>query len=179
MAAEDFQAKAIVLHDAEDVVHPDELTVFEDGAAGARQRHARPDPGADDQLLDVALRKLVGIVTSLTEDYELGLRIAELGGQGLFARVADGTRGGVVAGPSRCGPIRSGRCRSSTAPFAGRPRAGWRGNRRGPPPRHRASVRCDQPDRGLRAGPAHRRTGWSGAVRTRGGWDARWRSRHQ
>ncbi len=24
------------------------------GAAGARQRHARPDPGADDQLLDVA-----------------------------------------------------------------------------------------------------------------------------
>ena len=35
--------------------------------------------------------------TSLTEDYELGLRIAELGGEGLFARVADGTPGGVVA----------------------------------------------------------------------------------
>lgn len=29
MAAENFQAKAIVLHDAEDVVHPDELTVFD------------------------------------------------------------------------------------------------------------------------------------------------------
>lgn len=34
--------------------------------------------------------------TSLTEDYELGLRIAELGGEGLFARVTDET-GGVVA----------------------------------------------------------------------------------
>ncbi|WP_346015441.1 glycosyltransferase family 2 protein [Sphingomonas sp. GC_Shp_1] len=35
--------------------------------------------------------------TSLTEDYELGLRIAELGGRSLFARVADGSDGGVVA----------------------------------------------------------------------------------
>lgn len=35
--------------------------------------------------------------TSLTEDYELGLRLAELGARGTFARVATDDAGGVVA----------------------------------------------------------------------------------
>ena len=35
--------------------------------------------------------------SSLTEDYELGLSIGERGGRCLFARVADGERGGLVA----------------------------------------------------------------------------------
>lgn len=142
MAAEDFQAKAIVLHDAEDVVHPDELTVFDSlieeravvqlpvlplvvpGSRLVSGHYA--DEFAESHIKQLVVRTWIGAgmplagtgcaispailsriaasrggdpfdATSLTEDYELGLRIAELGGQGLFARVADGTRGGVVA----------------------------------------------------------------------------------
>ena len=141
-AAEGFAVKAIVLHDAEDVVHPAELTVFDsliEGRAvvqipvlplvvpGSRLVSGHyADEFAESHHKQLVVRTWIGAgmplagtgcaiaptmlaaiaaarggdpfdATSLTEDYELGLRIAELGGEGLFARVADGTRGGVVA----------------------------------------------------------------------------------
>ena len=134
--------KAVVLHDAEDVVHPAELRVFDtliEGRAVVQlpvlplvKRSARlvsghyADEFSEAHLKSMVVRTALGAAmplagtgcaiatamlariarerggepfdaTSLTEDYELGLRIAELGGPGLFARVADGT-GGVVAG---------------------------------------------------------------------------------
>ncbi|WP_294240426.1 glycosyl transferase family protein [uncultured Sphingomonas sp.] len=140
-AAEAFAVKAIVLHDAEDVVHPAELTVFDsliEGRAvvqlpvlplvvpGSRlvsghyadefaESHKKqlvvrtwigagmPLAGtgcaiAPDMLAEIAGRRGGDPfdATSLTEDYELGLRIAELGGEGLFARVTDAA-GGIVA----------------------------------------------------------------------------------
>ncbi|GAM01030.1 putative bacteriophage N4 adsorption protein B [Sphingomonas parapaucimobilis NBRC 15100] len=142
MVAEGFQAKAIVLHDAEDVVHPDELAVFDSlieeravvqlpvlplvvpGSRLVSGHYA--DEFAESHIKQLVVRTWIGAgmplagtgcalspailgriaasrggdpfdATSLTEDYELGLRIAELGGEGLFARVADGTPGGVVA----------------------------------------------------------------------------------
>jgi adsorption protein B len=139
---EGFDAKAIVLHDAEDVVHPDELAVFDsliEGRAvvqlpvlplvvpGSRLVSGHyADEFAESHIKQLVVRTWIGAglplagtgcaispdilkriaalrsgdpfdATSLTEDYELGLRIAELGGQGLFARVADGRRAGVVA----------------------------------------------------------------------------------
>lgn len=133
--------RAIVLHDAEDLVHPDELTVF-DALIGDRAVVQLPvmplvKPGspfvsghyADEFALahgvQLPVRTAIGagmplagtgcavapwIVArlaaarggdpfdpvSLVEDYELGLRIAELGGRGLFARVTD-AEGGLVA----------------------------------------------------------------------------------
>jgi len=140
--AEDFAVKAIVLHDAEDVVHPDELTVFDtliEGRAvvqlpvlplvvpGSRLVSGHyADEFAESHQKQLVVRTWIGAgmplagtgcaiaptmlaeiaarrggdpfdSTSLTEDYELGLRIAELGGEGLFARVADGAAGGIVA----------------------------------------------------------------------------------
>ena len=142
MAVEGFDAKAIILHDAEDVVHPDELAVFDSlieeravvqlpvlplvvpGSRLVSGHYA--DEFAESHIKQLVVRTWIGAgmplagtgcalspamlgriaasrggdpfdATSLTEDYELGLRIAELGGEGLFARVADGTRGGVVA----------------------------------------------------------------------------------
>ena len=142
MAVEGFDAKAIILHDAEDVVHPDELAVFDsliEGRAvvqlpvlplvvpGSRLVSGHyADEFAESHIKQLVVRTWIGAgmplagtgcaispsilgriaalrggdpfdATSLTEDYELGLRIAELGGEGLFARVADGTRHGVVA----------------------------------------------------------------------------------
>ncbi|WP_312490674.1 glycosyl transferase family protein [Sphingomonas sp.] len=141
-AAEGFAVKAIVLHDAEDVVHPAELAVFDsliEGRAvvqipvlplvvpGSRLVSGHyADEFAESHHKQLVVRTWIGAgmplagtgcaiapamlaaiaaarggdpfdATSLTEDYELGLRIAELGGEGLFARIADGTRGGVVA----------------------------------------------------------------------------------
>lgn len=138
---EDIGTKAIVLHDAEDVVHAGELRVFDSliercpvvqipvlplikpGArlvsghyadefaeAHAKQlvvrtalRAAMPLAGtgcaiARDTLAAVAIARGGDPfdATSLTEDYELGLRLAELGARGMFARVEDG-RGGIVA----------------------------------------------------------------------------------
>ena len=135
------RTRAVVLHDAEDLVHPRELRVFD----AMLDRHAVVQlpvmplvkPGspfvsghyADEFALahgvQLPVRTAIGagmplagtgcavapwIVArlakvrggdpfdpvSLVEDYELGLRIAELGGRGLFARVAD-AEGGLVA----------------------------------------------------------------------------------
>lgn len=137
----EVRAKAIVLHDAEDVVHPAELRAFDvliearavvqlpvlplvkSGArlvsghyadefaeAHGKSMVVRTALGAGMPLAGTGCaiaRDMLGRIaderggtpfdaTSLTEDYELGLRIAELGGRGLFARIDDGA-GSVVA----------------------------------------------------------------------------------
>lgn len=140
-AAEGRRAKAVVLHDAEDVVHPAELRLFDGlierfdlvqlpvlplidpnsrwlgghyadefaeshgkemvvrGALGA----GLPSAGVGCAFAREALGGLAadrgGLpfdADSLTEDYELGLRLAEAGGRQAFVRIAGGD-GGIVA----------------------------------------------------------------------------------
>jgi bacteriophage N4 adsorption protein B len=140
-AAEGRRTKAVVLHDAEDVVHPAELRLFDAlierfeliqlpvlplihpnsrwlgghyadefaeshgkemvvrGALGA----GLPSAGVGCAFAREALGRLAadrgGLPfdsDSLTEDYELGLRLAEAGGRRAFVRVA-GEDGGLVA----------------------------------------------------------------------------------
>ena len=140
-AAEGRPAKAIVLHDAEDVVHPAELLLFDrlierfelvqlpviplihpnsrwlggHYADEFAESHGKemvvrgalgvglPSAGVGCALAREALGRLAaekgGLpfdADSLTEDYELGLRLAEAGGRGAFVRVADQDRG-IVA----------------------------------------------------------------------------------
>jgi adsorption protein B len=132
-AAAGRPAKAVVLHDAEDVVHPDELRLFDRlverfdlvqlpvlplihphsrwlgghyadefveshgkelvvrGALGA----GLPSAGVGCAFSRDVLGRLAGEAggrpfdaDSLTEDYELGLRIAEAGGRSAFVRIA-------------------------------------------------------------------------------------------
>ncbi|WP_240663555.1 glycosyl transferase family protein [Sphingomonas sp. UV9] len=134
--------KAIVLHDAEDVVHPQELRVVDSlidryevvqlpvlplvnrGARLVSGHYA--DEFAESHAKQIIVRTALGAgmplagtgcaiapevlamvaqarggdpfdATSVTEDYELGLRLAELGARGIFARVATDDVGGVVA----------------------------------------------------------------------------------
>lgn len=140
-AAEGRRAKAVVLHDAEDVVHPAELFLFDGlierfelvqlpvlplihpdsrwlgghyadefaeshgkemvvrGALGA----GLPSAGVGCAFAREALGRLAagrgGLpfdAESLTEDYELGLRLAEAGGRRAFVRVV-GEDGRIVA----------------------------------------------------------------------------------
>lgn len=140
-ADEGRRAKAIILHDAEDVVHPAELLLFDGlierfefvqlpvlplihpnsrwlgghyadefaeshgkemvvrGALGA----GLPSAGVGCAFGREALGRLAGArgglpfdADSLTEDYELGLRLAEAGGRRAFVRVA-GADGEIVA----------------------------------------------------------------------------------
>ncbi|MEG3087556.1 glycosyl transferase family protein [Sphingomonas sp. PB4P5] len=138
-AADGVRAKAIVLHDAEDVVHAGELRIFDaliehhwvvqlpvlplvDPAARLISGHyadefaemhgkslvVRQALGAGLPLAGVGCaieRACLGRIAaarggapfdgvSLTEDYELGLQIAALGGTGIFARIAE-TPGGL------------------------------------------------------------------------------------
>jgi adsorption protein B len=135
-------AKAVILHDAEDVVHSAELAIFDSlserfelvqlpvlplvdpnsvwigghyadefaeahgkelavrGALGA----ALPSAGVGCAFARGALGRLAAKsgagpfdADSLTEDYELGLRIAEAGGRGLFVRIAATPGGRPVA----------------------------------------------------------------------------------
>jgi adsorption protein B len=140
-AASRIATKAIVLHDAEDLVHADELRIFdtlierydvvqlpvlplvkrgaqlvsghyadEFAEAHAKQLVVRTALGAGMPLAGTGCGitpDILAIVaaqrggdpfdaSSLTEDYELGLRMADLGARGMFARVGD-SRGGVVA----------------------------------------------------------------------------------
>lgn len=141
-AHEGRQTKAIVLHDAEDVVHPHELRVFDSlidrydvvqlpvlplvhhGARLVSGHYA--DEFAESHAKQIVVRTALGAAmplagtgcaiapamlariaaarggdpfdaTSLTEDYELGLRLADLGARGIFARVAADNAGSVVA----------------------------------------------------------------------------------
>ena len=134
--------KAVVIHDAEDVVHAAELRVFDtliEGRAVVQLpvlpliKHGSPwisghyaDEFAEHHGKGMVVRTALGAAmplagtgcaiatdtlatiaagrggdpfdaTSLTEDYELGLHIAGLGGEGMFARVADATGSGLVA----------------------------------------------------------------------------------
>jgi adsorption protein B len=130
---DDPEVGAVVLHDAEDVVHGDELTtfaalisdydvvqlpvlpliargslvsgVYADEFAEAHAKHmiVRVAIGAGMPLAGVGCAIRTEILTaiaharggdpfdadSLTEDYELGMRIAAMGGRGTFARVVD------------------------------------------------------------------------------------------
>ncbi len=132
----------VVLHDAEDVVHPGELRVFDAliGDYAAVQlpvlplvdRRARlvsghyADEFAEGHGRQMVVRQAIGAglplagvgcaiardtldaiaaarggdpfdAASLTEDYELGLRIAALGGRGVLARVRERPGGHLVA----------------------------------------------------------------------------------
>ncbi|BCA63193.1 hypothetical protein HMP09_2427 [Sphingomonas sp. HMP9] len=138
----DRPTKAVVIHDAEDVVHAQELQVFDSlieqydviqlpvlplvhrGARLVSGHYA--DEFAESHAKQIVVRTALGAAmplagtgcaiapavlaliaqarggdpfdaTSLTEDYELGLRLAELGARGIFARVAVDDRGSVVA----------------------------------------------------------------------------------
>lgn len=136
------RAAAVVLHDAEDMVHPGELRVFDSligtyavvqlpvlplVARGARlvsghyadefaECHARtlvvrqalgaglPLAGVgcaiERAMLDSIAAARGGVpfdADSLTEDYELGLHIAGLGGRGVLARVREVPGGPLVA----------------------------------------------------------------------------------
>ncbi|MFM9976594.1 MAG: glycosyl transferase family protein [Sphingomonadaceae bacterium] len=134
--------KAIVLHDAEDVVHPSELVVFatlierfafvqlpvlplvdrqsrwigghyldEFAEAHGKTIVVREAIGAGIPAAGVGCafdRAMLGRIAdaragapfdadSLTEDYELGLRIGELGGKGAFVRLSGTSKAGLVA----------------------------------------------------------------------------------
>jgi len=136
------RAKVIVLHDAEDVVHPGELTIFaslierfafvqlpvlplidrqsrwigghyidEFAEAHGKTIVVREAIGAGIPAAGVGCafdRAMLGRIAdaragapfdadSLTEDYELGLRIGELGGKGAFVRLPGARRAGLVA----------------------------------------------------------------------------------
>lgn len=132
-----FQYASVVLHDAEDIVHPAELQVYDqlldrhafvqlpvspliDPAAPLisghyadefAEAHARAMPvrsrlgaampcagvgcgfarGTLQALADASPDRTPFATDSLTEDYELGIRIHEAGGRGLFARARTAT----------------------------------------------------------------------------------------
>ena len=138
---QDFRARAIVLHDAEDVVHPRELEAFDtligdhdvvqlpvlplirrgslvsghyaDEFAYAHGVHqpvrnrlgvAMPLAGTGCAIARTMMARLADErggapfdAGSLTEDYEMGLRIAALGGNGHFARLRDPDDGSLIA----------------------------------------------------------------------------------
>jgi bacteriophage N4 adsorption protein B len=172
-----YKAKAVVLHDAEDAVHPDELLIFDRllakggavqlpvipvRAPGSRwisghycdefaEAHGktmvvREALGAPLPLAGVACavdRNLLGRLAlrnhgkpfdegSLTEDYELGLRIGSVGGRTIMARLVD--RHGELAGTRACFPdTLSASVRQKTRwltgiALAGWDRLGWEGN---------------------------------------------------
>jgi len=141
---EDKPAVAVVLHDAEDVVHPLELTVFNSliDRAALIQLPVQPladprsrwiaghycDEFAEAHAKELVVREAVGAAiplagvgcaiarnplaklaalnegypfagTSMTEDYELGLRIGDLGLKSMFVRMPamPGSRGVVAS----------------------------------------------------------------------------------
>ena len=136
------RAVAVVLHDAEDVVHPGELRVFDAliGEYAVVQLPVLPlvdrgaklvsghyaDEFAEGHARTMVVRQMLGAglplagvgcaieramlervaaarggapfdADSLTEDYELGLRIASAGGRGVLARVRERAGGPLVA----------------------------------------------------------------------------------
>ena len=168
------RARAIVLHDAEDVVHPAELRVFETliTTHAAVQLPVRPlidsasrlvsghyaDEFAEAHAKQLVVRAAIGAAlplagvgcaidramldtiaaarggdpfdaASLTEDYELGLAIAAMGGTGTLARVRDDD-GAIIAVqayfPARLGAAVRQKARWMTGiALAGWDRVGW------------------------------------------------------
>ena len=141
-ASENIRAKAVVIHDAEDVVHAAELRIFDAliGPYWIVQLPVQPlihprsrlvsghyaDEFAESHAKQLVVRQAVGAglplagvgcaisrdclariasarggapfdASSLTEDYELGLQAASLGGRGIFVRVAEVPGSGPVA----------------------------------------------------------------------------------
>jgi bacteriophage N4 adsorption protein B len=172
-----FKAKAIVMHDAEDAVHSEELDIFDAlvERGGAVQLPVIPVCSSNSQwvsahycdefaeahgkmmvvreALGTAVplagvgcaieRNLLGRIAlqsggrpfddaSLTEDYELGLRIGGAGGRTIFARLLD--RDGRLVGTRACFPeTLSASVRQKTRwltgiALAGWDRIGWRGS---------------------------------------------------
>lgn len=174
-----FRYKAIVLHDAEDVVHADEIRLFDylidrfalvqlpvlplegrgtwlaraianhycDEFAEAHGKYltVREALGASMPSAGVACafdREALGTLasdsnigpfdpSSLTEDYEVGLRIRDIGGRGVFVRMRDAT-GALVATreyfPDSIGAAVRQKARWMVGiSLAGWDRLGWRG----------------------------------------------------
>ncbi len=143
----DGPSKAVVLHDAEDIVHRDELTVYDSlierfalvqipvharvvrgvGVSGALVSGHYCGEFAEAHAKQVVVREAIGAAVpsagvgcaiardtlgaiaqpgnaggpfdpaSLTEDYELGLRIGAAGGRGAFVRLRAADGAGLVA----------------------------------------------------------------------------------
>jgi adsorption protein B len=174
-AAEGWRAKAVVLHDAEDVVHSAELAVFDSlienyqlvqlpvlplidpnsrwigghyadefAEAHAKELVVRtalgaslPSAGVGCAFERQALQRVAAAAgglpfnaDSLTEDYELGLRMACQGGRGAFVRMA--SAGGLVAtreyfpGTFRAAVSQKARWMTGIA-LSGWDRLGWSG----------------------------------------------------
>lgn len=172
-----YKAKAIVLHDAEDAVHADELRVFdrliaiggavqlpvipvrtkssrwisghycdEFAEAHGKNMVVREAIGASLPLAGVACaieRNLMGRLAvmnggdpfdqnSLTEDYELGIRIGAAGGRTIMARILDSN--GALVGTRACFPdtlntsVRQKTRWLTGIALAGWDRLGWNGN---------------------------------------------------
>jgi adsorption protein B len=172
-----YKAKAIVLHDAEDAVHTDELRVFdrllaiggavqlpvipvrtkssrwisghycdEFAEAHGKNMVVREAIGARLPLAGVACaieRNLMGRLAimhggnpfdpnSLTEDYELGMRIGAAGGRTIMVRVLDSN--GALVGTRACFPdtltssVRQKTRWLTGIALAGWDRLGWTGN---------------------------------------------------
>jgi adsorption protein B len=177
-AADGRAAKAVVLHDAEDVVHPYELTLFDRliERAGLVQLPVLPlvDPNsrwisghycdefAESHAKELVVREAVGASiplagvgcavsrqslsqlaglhagrpfagTSMTEDYELGLRLGALGARTMFVRLPalPGSRAMVSSRghfPSSLDDAVRQKARwLGGIAFAGWDRLGWRG----------------------------------------------------
>jgi adsorption protein B len=175
--AEAYTAKAIILHDAEDSVHADELRVFDSlvthvGAvqlpvipvrtaksrwisghycdefaeAHGKNMVVREALGASLPLAGVACaieRNLMGRLAqinggrpfdanSLTEDYELGIRMGAAGGRTIMARISDSK--GKLVGTRACFPdtlqtsVRQKTRWLTGIALAGWDRIGWEGN---------------------------------------------------
>jgi adsorption protein B len=175
--AQGYTAKAIILHDAEDFVHADELHVFdclvskagavqlpvipvrtansrwvsghycdEFAEAHGKNMVVREALGASLPLAGVACaieRNLMGRLAqinggrpfdanSLTEDYELGIRIGAVGGRAIMARILD--RKGMLVGTRACFPdtlqtsVRQKTRWLTGIALAGWDRLGWGGN---------------------------------------------------
>jgi adsorption protein B len=172
-----YKAKAIILHDAEDAVHPDELHVFnclvsKGGAVQLpvipiRTKHSRwisghyCDEFAEAHGKNLVVREALGAPlplagvgcaiernlmgrlahinggkpfdpNSLTEDYELGIRIGAAGGRTIMARILN--EHGQLIGTRACFPdMLSTSVRQKTRwltgiALAGWDRIGWQGN---------------------------------------------------
>jgi bacteriophage N4 adsorption protein B len=167
------RTKAIILHDAEDLVHPDELALYDSlierfdmvqipvhaevmrgrgpwaalvsghycgefAEAHAKQVVVREAVGAAvpsagvgtairrDMLARIADRPEGPFDSdSVTEDYELGLRIAAIGGRGAFVRLP-ATDGRGIVSVRACFPHRfTASCRQKARWTAGIALAGW------------------------------------------------------
>ena len=176
-SADGYTAKAVVLHDAEDSVHADELRVFDclvshggavqlpvipvrtansrwisghycDEFAEAHSKNmvVREALGAPLPLAGVACaieRNLMGRLAqinggrpfdanSLTEDYELGIRIGAAGGRTIMVRIRDSE--GKLVGTKACFPdtlqtsVRQKARWLTGIALAGWDRLGWEGN---------------------------------------------------